>query len=311
MAIKKPSELSFTNKKINMIIAGVPGIGKTTLALSAPKPLLIDLDCGVSRVEAKYRTDTLQCSSYNELINDLKQNDLTDYETIVIDTGGKLLEMLKPVVISESIKNAKNDGSLSLQGYGAIKRKFKDFTEFIRALNKHLVFIFHATEVALQNDLTGLRIRCEGSSKDEIWDDIDLGGFVEMNGNKRKISFNNCDRFYAKGTHQIHGSYDIPDLNKQTANNFLTLLFNKITEDLNNEVKEANEYNSIMGDFRTKLAKVATANDYNALYQESKNMPSILTAKAEINHLLKNKLKEMNLVYDKERDLFSNAEPTK
>ena len=310
MAIKKPSELSFTNKKINMIIAGVPGIGKTTLALSAPKPLLIDLDCGVSRVEAKYRTDTLQCGSYNELINDLKQNDLTDYETIVIDTGGKLLEMLKPVVISESIKNAKNDGSLSLQGYGAIKRKFKDFTEFIRALNKHLVFIFHATEVALQNDLTGLRIRCEGSSKDEIWDDIDLGGFVEMNGNKRKISFNNCDRFYAKGTHQIHGSYDIPDLNKQTANNFLTLLFNKITEDLNNEVKESNEYNSIMGDFRAKLAKVATANDYNALYQESKNIPSILTAKVEVNHLLKNKLKEMNLVYDKERDLFSNAEPT-
>ena len=55
--IKKPNELNFNNKKISMIIAGVAGIGKTTLALSSPKPLLIDLDKGISRVEAKYRCD--------------------------------------------------------------------------------------------------------------------------------------------------------------------------------------------------------------------------------------------------------------
>lgn len=44
--IKKPTELNFTGKRLCMIIADVPEIGKTTLALSAPKPLLIDLDRG-------------------------------------------------------------------------------------------------------------------------------------------------------------------------------------------------------------------------------------------------------------------------
>ena len=51
--IVKPSEMKFEGKKLFIIVAGVPGIGKTTLALSAPKPLLIDLDKGVDRVETR------------------------------------------------------------------------------------------------------------------------------------------------------------------------------------------------------------------------------------------------------------------
>ena len=42
-----------------------------------------------------------------------------------------------------------------------------------------------------------LRIRMEGSSKDEVWDDMDIGGFIEMRGKKRTLSFSNCERFYA------------------------------------------------------------------------------------------------------------------
>ena len=50
------------------------GIGKTTLALSALRshPLL-DIDDGVSRVEARYRTDTLVANNYEELLKDLKE----------------------------------------------------------------------------------------------------------------------------------------------------------------------------------------------------------------------------------------------
>ena len=70
--IKKATELDFSNKKFVIIVAGVPGIGKTTLGLSAPKPLLIDLDNGVDRVEACYRKDTLLASTYEELLDDLK-----------------------------------------------------------------------------------------------------------------------------------------------------------------------------------------------------------------------------------------------
>ena len=120
--IKKPAEMINTENKFRVLIAGYPGIGKTTLGLSAPKPLLIDVDFGINRTMASVRKDYIQPESYEELLNDLK-GDLSDYETIVIDTGGKLLDLMKAYVIKNDIKNAKKDGTLSLQGYGAVGRE--------------------------------------------------------------------------------------------------------------------------------------------------------------------------------------------
>lgn len=299
--INKAKDLDFTNKKVSMIIAGVPGIGKTTLALSAPKPLLVDLDGGVSRVEGQYRKDTLIAQNYEELIDDL-HSDLSAYETIVIDTGGKLLELLKPVVIKDSPKNAKTDGSLSLQGYGAVKRKFSDFVSFVRSLNKHLVIVFHASEVQLSNDITGLRIRIEGSSRDEVWDDMDLGGFIEMRGSKRVIGFTNCDRYYAKGTHQIKGEFAIPALDGKNKNDFLTKLFKMYIDNLNQETEELKEYDAIVQELKPQIEN-ATKENINELYQKVKTL-NVLTVKEELGFALKSKVKELELKYNKESDRF-------
>lgn len=302
--ITKPNQMSFNDKKLAVIIGGVAGIGKTTLALSSPKPLLIDLDKGVSRVEARYRTDTAFINTYDELINDLKNSDLSDYETLVIDTGGKLLELLKPVVIKEDSKNGKRDGNLSLQGYGAVKRKFSEFVSFVKTLNKHLVFVFHATEVNLPNDLVGLRIRMEGSSKDEVWDDIDVGGFIEMKGKTRTIGFSNCERYYAKGTHGIHGEYEIPTLQKGAKNTFLTDLFNKIKNNLNEEVVELNKYNEVMN---LMIPVIDNANDITSINQAYSQLTSVshyLTSKDELWFRLNSKAKNLGLKYDRATNQF-------
>jgi tRNA U34 5-carboxymethylaminomethyl modifying GTPase MnmE/TrmE len=39
--IKKANELTTTATKIRVLIAGYPGVGKSTCALSAPKPLIV------------------------------------------------------------------------------------------------------------------------------------------------------------------------------------------------------------------------------------------------------------------------------
>ena len=90
--IKKKSEITLPQKVVGCIV-GTPGIGKTTLALSAPKPLLLDCDNGIHRVQAEYRTDCVQVESYEDIL-DVLQEDLSDYETIVIDTLGKLIEFM-------------------------------------------------------------------------------------------------------------------------------------------------------------------------------------------------------------------------
>ena len=57
--IKKPNELA-VKPTWSALIYGQPGMGKTTLALSAPLPLLLDFDGGVHRVNAAHRVDTVQ-----------------------------------------------------------------------------------------------------------------------------------------------------------------------------------------------------------------------------------------------------------
>ena len=308
--IVKPSEMKFEGKKLFIIIAGVPGIGKTTLALSAPKPFLIDLDKGVDRVETRYRTDTDVVGSYEELRNDLEKTDLSPYETIVIDTGGKLLEMLKPVVIARDQKNAQTNGELSLKGYGAVKKMFNEFVSFVKGLNKHIVMVFHATEVT-DGEMTKLRIRVEGKTRDEVWDSVDIGGFLEMRGNKRIIGFSNCDRYYAKGTHGIHGTYDVPVLNGGNNNTFLTDLINKVLNDLTSENKEFAEYQELMRVLLPHITNADNARLLNKAYDEVKKAEHKLTSKNELWNALKERAKALGLEYDKDRNVFDNPKPTK
>lgn len=310
--IVKPSEMKFDQKKLFVIIAGVPGIGKTTLALSAPKPLLIDLDKGVDRVEARYRTDTDTVKDYYELKNDLEKADLSGYETIVIDTGGKLLEMLKPVVITRDPKNGQSNGELSLKGYGAVKKEFSKFVEFVKGLNKHIVMVFHASEVPLQDDTTGLRIRVEGKTRDEVWDSVDIGGFMEMRGNKRTIGFSNCDRYYAKGTHGIHGVYEIPALGKESKNTFLTDLINKVIGDMTSENDEYTAYKALMHNFLPSIKVCVDAKMLNKVYDDIKKAKHVSTSKNELWNALNEKAKELGVTYDKERNCFAdNPKPAK
>ncbi len=302
--IVEAKDLKFNDKKLFMIIAGVPGIGKTTLALSSPKPLLIDLDKGISRVDPRYRKATCVVNNYDELVNDLKTSDLTNYETIVIDTGGKLFDLIKPIVIKEDYKNGKRDGNLSLQGYGASKKKFSDFVKFVKSLNKYLIVVFHASEVQLANDITGLRIRLEGSSKDDIWDDVDIGGFVEIINGKRTIGFSNCERYYAKATHGIKGVMEIPSLEKNSTNDFVSKLFKKIIDDLNEETDEFNLYQNVITKLKAEIEKCKTLEDVNNTFKVIANEKHYLTSKEEAWAMLQAKAKELGFNYDKATKQF-------
>ena len=88
--IKKPEDFDLGEKKIRMLLAGPPGIGKSTLAMSAPAPLLIDTDGGFDRVEFMYRKDRLVANSYQEILDDLQPQNLKEYQTLVIDTAGRM-----------------------------------------------------------------------------------------------------------------------------------------------------------------------------------------------------------------------------
>ena len=95
--IRNPNDIQEGAKKIRMLIAGYPGIGKSTLALSAPNPLHIDVDFGIDRIEPRYRKPYIQPQSYDEILGDLTPINLQDFDTLVFDTGGKLISAHVPV----------------------------------------------------------------------------------------------------------------------------------------------------------------------------------------------------------------------
>ena len=132
-----------------------------------------------------------------------------------------------------------------------------------------------------------------------------------MRGNKRTIGFSNCDRYYAKGTHGIHGVYDIPTLANGNNNTFLTDLINNVINDLTSENKEFTEYQELMRTLLPHITNADNAKLLNKAYEEVKKAEHKLTSKNELWNALNERAKALGLVYDKDRNVFDNAKPIK
>lgn len=301
--IRKAETLVQSDKKIRILIAGYPGIGKSTLALSAPNPLHIDVDFGIDRIEPRYRRDFIQPKTYDEILADLTPENVKDYDSLVFDTGGKLISLMSLWAIKKDPKYSQRDGSLSLKGYGFVGKEFQRLMDYcFYELDKHIVMVFHAVEDK-DGDNTRLRIKVEGQTKNNVWETQDLGGFVEMYGNNRTIGFSNCERYFAKGTRGVNGIIRIPELKENDPNDFLTKLFAQYNAKSAAEVAAANEqqkaYEAAMEAGREIIASVTDADTANAAMPKLKKIAHALTSELETNTAWNNHIKSLGLFYDK------------
>lgn len=301
--IRNPNEIQEGAKKIRMLIAGYPGIGKSTLALSAPRPLHIDVDFGIDRIEPRYRKPYIQPKSYDEILEDLTPLNVKDFDTLVFDTGGKLISLMSQWAIKKDVKYGQRDGSLSLKGYGFIGREFQRLMDYcFYELDKHIVVVFHAIEEK-DGDNTRLRIKVEGQTKNNVWEPMDLGGFVEIQGNNRTIGFSNCERYFAKGTRGIHGVWQVPELGPDKPNDFLTRLFAQYNAlsaaEVAQNAEEQEAYEAAMAEGREIVAGITDADSANAVMSKIKAVNHALTSKKEVNAAFNAKIKELGLFYDK------------
>lgn len=301
--IKKASTVPTEDKKIRILIAGYPGIGKSTLALSAPKPLHIDIDHGIDRIEPRYRADYIQPQTYDEVLEDLVPENLTDYDTLVFDTGGKLISLMSLWAIKKDPKYGQRDGSLSLKGYGFVGKEFTRLMDYcFYTLHKHIVMVFHAIEDK-DGDQTKLRIKVEGQTKNNVWETQDLGGFVEMVGNDRTIGFSNCEKYFAKGTRGVSGVMRIPALGPNSANDFLTKLFAqynaKSAEETARQAEQQKVYNEAMEAVALLVDGITDADSANTAVPLYKNIQHALTSERECALIWNAKIKELGLSYDK------------
>ena len=306
--IRQPSETTTKTKKIRMLIAGYPGIGKSTLGLSAPRALHIDIDHGIDRIEPMYRRPYIQPQTYDEILNDLTPENLNDFDTLVFDTGGKLIDLMKPWAIKQDPKNGKRDGSLSLQGYGFVGREFTRLMDHcFYQLDKHVVVLFHAVEDK-DGDATRLRLMVEGGTKNSVWLPMDLGGFMEMFGNDRTLGLSNCERYYAKGTRGINGVLKIPSLQPGEPNVFLTKLFEQYQKKNEADAAAFAEMNDAYEDAMKRgqeiIAAVKDADSANINMGLFKDIRHALTSERELKVAWNRRIKELGLTYDPETHAY-------
>lgn len=193
LKITPPSEpIATTNLIITLF--GQPGIGKSTLAFSAPKPLLLDFDGGAQR--ATGRKDIVRVHSWAD-VADIGQADMANYDTICLDTVGRALEYLSATLIKDNPKFGRTTGELSMQGYGALKTSFAQWLGRIRTFGKHIILIAHEKEEK-DGDNTIVRVDAMGATRIEVIRLSDLVGFVSAVNGRRILDFNPTDRHTGK-----------------------------------------------------------------------------------------------------------------
>lgn len=303
--IKKPEEMTFSDKKFSMLLYGAPGVGKTTLALSAPDPIIIDFDRGMSRVKAQHRKTAIFCDNYEEVLTDIKSPEVSDCQTLIIDTGGSFVTFLQDWAMrTNPTVNRQKNGAISLKGFGAVKSEFSRFTSMVKdVMNKNIIYVFHSQEQQDKDGNAQQRLMCEGAAKNIVWTPCDFGGYVQMIGDQRVICFSPEQEFFAKGCHGINGKYTIPNLGDADSNDFLTRIFDKAKANIEAEneafapIRE--QYDKTMIQVQDIIENIVDAETANAAVSSIPALEHVLTSEKEARAMLKAKTDELGLKYTK------------
>ena len=303
--ILTPEKMDFSKQTFSAIIYGSPGIGKTTLACSAPRPLLIDFDRGVSRVRADHRVTTVVADTYEEVWNDLQDPMMKEFETIIIDTGGSFVTYLKDWAFRTKPQAKTKAGEFSsLKGFGFVKTEFQNFTNHVKTvMNKNIIYVFHAEEKADKDGNPVQRLLCEGSARNTVWNACDFGGYLQMLGTQRTICFTPEQEYFAKGTHGINGKIAVPFLDNKHPNTFMTQLFEQARKNIEAE-KEYFEplkaqYAATMENVQGSIGDIVDAETANMAAETIAGLEHALTSKQEALAMLTEKTNALGLKYTK------------
>ena len=307
MSIVKPNEMNFSEDNIIMIVSGLPGVGKTTLAFSAPKPILIDVDNGVKRVKPEHRKDTILVKTYEELLNDIKSKEFKEYKTAIIDTTGAFVELLKDWAMRNNPSACKKGGGISIQGYGIVKSEFLRFSSELKKTH-NVIYLFHTTKDKDKDGNPVYDLMCEGAARETVWQPADLGAYFQIIGNKRYLCFSPTQEYSAKSSYGIKGMIEVPELEEGDQNVFLMSLFERVKDYIAKESEafkpQKEAYDKAMFEGKALIETVKVPDDIQKTLDTIFKMEHALTSEKELKALLKTKMAELNITYNPETKAY-------
>lgn len=272
LRITKSTE-PITVEQLVLCIYSPPGVGKSSLAFTADKALMLDFDGGAYR--AANRGDIVAINSWAD-VGAIKFEDLKGYKTLVIDTTGRALDSLTADIIQGNPKMGRSGGALTLQGYGELKSRFIAFAKLVRSFGLDLVLLAHSDEQRNGDELIE-RIDVQGGSKNEIYKAADVMGRLRITNGKRLLNFSPTDTAFGKNPAGL-AELEVPIFTETP--NFLATVISDIKTALNRLTANQQQAAVELAEWQAKFEAAKTAADLNAL------IPTLGDADPNVKRLL-------------------------
>lgn len=246
-------------ENVVVTVYAAPSHGKTSLAFTAEKALLLDFDKGSYR--AARRGDAVQVAAWSD-VGGMTAEDLLPYSTIVVDTAGRALDALAQDIIANNPKAGRSDGSLTLQGFGTLKGRFAQWQAFLRSLGKDLVLICHMDEQR-NGDETLERIDAQGASKNEIYKSSDAMCRIRLDARDgRYLDFDPHQGGFGKNPAALPR---IPFPNPAQVPDTLAKVIAQIKVSINRMTTEQATASAESDKWHAAIEEAKTLDDFNAL----------------------------------------------
>lgn len=295
LKITKTSD-PITVERLNVVIYGPPGVGKTSLGFTADAPLVLDFDQGSHR--AANRKDAVRISDWSE-VADIQGDDLAPYKTVIVDTAGRALDILTADIIRANPKHGRG-GALTLQGYGELKSRFIAFLKLLNSFGKDVVLIAHMDEQRSGDDVIE-RLDVQGGSKNEIYKAADAMGRLVIVGNRRRLLFSPTDAAFGKNPGQLD-PLDVPTVAAPEFDTFLATVIRTTKDRLNQLTEDQQAAMAEQQWFRDALPKLETADDINGLVERAKAGGTVCKT------MLHKRAEDLGLSYDKAKGEYAAKE---
>jgi len=278
-----------TVERLNTVIYGPPGLGKSSLAFTADTPLLLDFDNGSHR--AANRKDTVRVENWSDVAG-ITPEDLAPFKTVIVDTAGRALDILTADIIRINPKHGRG-GALTLQGYGELKSRFTSFLKLLNSFGKDVVLIAHMDEQRNGDDIIE-RLDVQGGSKGEIYKAADAMGRLVIANGQRRLLFSPTDAAFGKNPGQLP-PLDVPNFTEPEFNTFFGSVIDRIKARLNELTEDQRKAMAEQQWFRDTLPKVSDADGINGLVGRAKEGGTVCKS------LLHKRAEEIGLSFDKSK----------
>lgn len=273
-------------KTICMTVYSQPGLGKTSLAFTASRPLLLDFDHGAHR--ASNRKDVVQVSEWSDVAS-IRADDMAEYDTLVIDTAGKALDTLAQDVIKSNSRFAYG-GTLNQQGWGQLGMRFSAFLRLVRGFGKDVVLIAHMDEQK-DGDAIKERLKVQGGSKDLILTDSDMIARISIFNKERHLIFSPTETSFGKDPAGLV-STPIPDASSPAFKTFLAETIKAAKDKMNELSDDQLAHRTEVEWFEQILPEIKEASDLNELLGRAKK------AGRDVGRMVVKRADELGLCFD-------------